>query len=68
MYADELMKLAAQADDTADDYISRMSGLIIPTATDIELTERATFYRGQASGFRQSAYYMAVQEGTHASD
>lgn len=79
--AERLMQMASDADQQADDYIAR--GLEIGQSLDFRivgvtgdrlraehsaLAERAAFHRGQASGFRQSAYYAAILEGTHAND
>jgi hypothetical protein len=79
--AEHLMRLASEAEDKATDYMTRASeagrtleahlagypgDAVRRTIHDCE--ERAYFYQGQASGFRQSAYYAAILEGTNAND
>jgi hypothetical protein len=79
--ADRLMQMASEADVQAEDYIARYQAismslefrLVGPTGDQLRAEhsacmERAAFHRGQASGFRQSAYYAALLEGTHAYD
>jgi hypothetical protein len=65
--ADRLMQLAKDAEDEA----ARLLRLLDPDLSDTARTqvfERVSFHYGQASGFRQSAYYAAISEGTRAND
>lgn len=79
--AERLMQMASEADDQAEEYLARYQAigqslefrLVGPTGDRLRseasaCNERAAFHRGQASGFRQSAYYAAILEGTHAND
>lgn len=68
MYADKLMKLASEAEAKAEELLSRSENADLTWHDHAAVMERASFYQGQASGFRQSAYYMSIQEGTNASD
>jgi hypothetical protein len=65
--ADRLMHLAKEAEEEA----ARLLLLLDPALSDTARTqvfERVSFHYGQASGFRQSAYYAAIAEGTYAHD
>lgn len=64
-YADVLMKLASEAEAKAEVLLAKNAA----SGLDRDyLIERAAFFQGQASGFRQSAYYMSIVEGTNAND
>lgn len=60
---EKLLALAEDADAKADNLaqLNAASGL----DRDTVLAEMS-FYRGQASGFRQSSYFMTICEGTEA--
>lgn len=60
-----LLQLAADADDRADEYLARTAASGLDRD---ECLERSAFYRGQASGFRQSVYYVTLEEGTPVAD
>lgn len=60
------MKMASEADAKGDYYAERAAQFLGSAADDLE--NRAAFHRGQASGFRQSAYFAAILEGTNAND
>lgn len=65
MYADKLMALASEAENKAEELLAKNAA----SGLDRDyLIERAAFFQGQASGFRQSAYYLSVVEGTNATD
>ena len=79
--AETLMRLASEAEDKATDYMARAAeagrtleahlagaegDTVLRGIRDAE--ERAYFHQGQASGFRQSAYFAAILEGTNAND
>jgi hypothetical protein len=79
--AEHLMRLASEAEDKATDYMTQATELggtleahLASAAGDSmrhsirDLQDRAHFHQGQASGFRQSAYYAAILEGTNAND
>lgn len=62
---EKLMKHASDADAEAD----RLLQFNAASGLDRDLIiERAAFSRGQASGFRQSAFYAMILEGTPAHD
>lgn len=67
--ADRLMRLASEADLKADGYAGTLADRpLIDNFERESLLERIGFYRGQASGFRQSAYYAAILEGVRPHD
>lgn len=67
--AERLMALASEAEDKADDYAHRLYARPLADQWEREtIQSKIDFHRGQASGFRQSAYFAAILEGTNAND
>ena len=70
---DYLMRQAADADRVADEFIQKadraeQAGDFDSVKEARNAYERASFYRGQASGFRQATFVVIQYIGTKAHD